>query len=72
MLETLLDTLASAGKPAEVCEMPEGSRVVLLPHGGRVLGVVTEGYNTKRTRITLGSADCDVRPQLSFVNPRKW
>jgi hypothetical protein len=59
MLEKLLETLASAGKPAEVCEMPEGSSVMLLPHGGRVLGLFAKGSdeNLYWTHPALQAAD---------------
>ena len=42
-MQTLLETLQAAGKPVEVVHMPEGSTVVLLPHGGRVLGLYAAG-----------------------------
>ena len=37
--ETLTETLLATGKPAHTVEMPGGVRVLLLPHGGRVLGL---------------------------------
>src|SRR5689334_18041084 len=37
--ETITATLEAIGKPAHTVEMPEGTRVLLLPHGGRVLGL---------------------------------
>jgi|SRR5581483_11545430 len=43
MLEQLVETLAGAGKPAETYTSPDGSRVLLLPHGGRVLGLFAAG-----------------------------
>lgn len=36
---TLTATLQAIGKPAHTVAMPDGSRVLLLPHGGRVLGL---------------------------------
>ncbi|MBM4090910.1 MAG: hypothetical protein FJ276_16030 [Planctomycetes bacterium] len=39
----LLETLAAAGKPAQVVTNPDGTDVLLLPHGGRVLGLFAKG-----------------------------
>jgi hypothetical protein len=39
----LLDTLKEAGKPARVIVNPDGTEVVLLPYGGRVLGLFARG-----------------------------
>ena len=39
MSEILVKTLKSAGKPTEVYESPDGTRVLILPHGGRILGL---------------------------------
>lgn len=40
---TLTGTLEAIGKPAHTVEMPGGVRVLLLPHGGRVLGLFGAG-----------------------------
>ena len=37
--QTLKSTLETIGKPVHTVEMPGGVRVLLLPHGGRVLGL---------------------------------
>ncbi len=42
-LSELLAVLEKAGKPAQMVEHPDGTRVLLLPHGGRVLGVFAPG-----------------------------
>ena len=39
----LLEVLAAAGKPAQVVTNPDGTEVVLLPYGGRVLGLFAKG-----------------------------
>lgn len=41
--ETLTATLRQIGKPTHTLEMPGGTRVLLLPHGGRVLGLFASG-----------------------------
>ncbi|MCU0982469.1 MAG: hypothetical protein MUF25_25200 [Pirellulaceae bacterium] len=39
----LLDVLEAVGKPAQVVTNPDGTEVVLLPYGGRVLGLFAMG-----------------------------
>ena len=39
MLDQLIDTLQQAGKSTEQFHSPDGSTVLLLPYGGRVLGL---------------------------------
>jgi hypothetical protein len=39
----LLEVLEAAGKPAQVVTNPDGTEVVLLPYGGRVLGLFAKG-----------------------------
>jgi hypothetical protein len=43
MLEQLVDVLNGAGKSTHTYSSPDGSRVLLLPHGGRVLGLFAPG-----------------------------
>jgi hypothetical protein len=43
MRDQLLDILSSAGKPAGLLSLSNGSQVVVLPHGGRVLGLFAPG-----------------------------
>ncbi len=37
--QALVKNLAAVGKPTETWESPDGTRVLVLPHGGRVLGM---------------------------------
>jgi len=39
MLANLIDVLNRVGKPTELYKSPEGSNVLVLPYGGRVLGL---------------------------------
>ena len=39
MKEKLIDTLNKVGKPAKLYQSPDGTDVLLLPYGGRVLGL---------------------------------
>ena len=43
MLEKLIETLAAVGKPAQLHQNPDGSRVLVLPYGGRILGLFAPG-----------------------------
>jgi hypothetical protein len=38
-MEKLVSTLNAVGKATEVYESPDGSKVLILPHGGRILGL---------------------------------
>jgi len=39
MLQQLLATLKAVGKPAELYQTDDGTRIMVLPYGGRILGV---------------------------------
>lgn len=43
MLETLTQTIGAAGKSLEIFETPDGTRLLLLPYGARVLGLSAMG-----------------------------
>ncbi|MGO8745216.1 MAG: DUF6786 family protein [Thermoguttaceae bacterium] len=43
MPATLIQTLSAVGKPTELYQSPDGSRILLLPYGGRVLGLFAPG-----------------------------
>jgi hypothetical protein len=43
MLQELIATLKAAGKPAEVHTTEDGTRLLILPYGGRILGVFAPG-----------------------------
>lgn len=55
----LLEVLKAAGKPARVVTAPDGSEVVVLPYGGRVLGLFAKGSqeNFYWTHSALRSVD---------------
>lgn len=40
-LKKLRNTLNNIGKPTESFESPDGTKVLVLPHGGRILGLAT-------------------------------
>jgi hypothetical protein len=39
----LIETLAAIGKPAETWESTDGTKALVLPHGGRILGLFAPG-----------------------------
>ncbi|MGA3107341.1 MAG: DUF6786 family protein [Terriglobales bacterium] len=43
MLQQLLATLKAVGKPAELHQTEDGTRILVLPYGGRILGVFAPG-----------------------------
>lgn len=59
MLQNLIATLNAVGKPPELYETPDGTRVLLLPYGGRILGVFAPGNdeNFLWTNPALDSAE---------------
>ena len=58
-MDALIKTLQAAGKATHVVESPDGSRVLLLPYGGRVLGVFApdSDENFYWTHTALESAE---------------
>jgi hypothetical protein len=46
MMQNLIKILDAVGKPTHLFESPDGSRVLLLPHGGRVLGLFAPSNET--------------------------
>jgi hypothetical protein len=59
MLQNLIATLNAVGKPTELYETPDGTRVLLLPYGGRILGIFApgNGENFLWTNSALDSAE---------------
>ncbi|MBI2844341.1 MAG: hypothetical protein HYX78_13145 [Armatimonadetes bacterium] len=59
MRERLIDTLDSVGKPTELYRSPDGTQVLVLPYGGRVLGLFAPGSdeNFYWTNAALESPD---------------
>ena len=67
---TLLKVLEGAGKPAHVVTMPDGTSVLLLPYGGRVLGLFAPGseVNLYWTHPALGA----VESARAFYSSKEW
>jgi hypothetical protein len=43
MLQDLIGTLKAVGKPTELYQTEDGTRLLILPYGGRILGVFSSG-----------------------------
>jgi hypothetical protein len=56
-MKALVNVLRQAGQPTRVFESPDGTRVLVLPHGGRVLGLFSpqSGKNFYWTHSALES-----------------
>lgn len=59
MLHQLITTLKAVGKPTELYETSDGTRLLILPYGGRILGVFAPGSeeNFLWTNSALNSAE---------------
>ena len=59
MIDDLIQNLRVAEKPTEICSMPDGTRALVLPYGGRILGLFAPGSdeNFFWTNPALASAD---------------
>src|SRR5215813_3217904 len=59
MLQKLIATLNAVGKPTELYETKDGTRLLILPYGGRILGVFAPGSeeNFLWTNSTLDSVE---------------
>jgi hypothetical protein len=66
----LLDVLRAAGKPARVVSLPDGTEVIVLPYGGRVLGLFAPGSeeNFYWTNSVLRSPET----ALAFYRSSEW
>ena len=70
MLERLIKTLGAIGKPTELYECPDGTRVLVLPHGGRILGLFAPrcGENFYWTHPALAS----IETARAFYDSGEW
>ena len=70
MQKTLIDTLSAVGKPPRLHETPDGTTVLILPHGGRVLGLFAphSEENFYWTHPALASAESAAK----FYQSSEW
>ena len=70
MKDTLIGTLKGAGKSVELCRIQDRSEVLILPHGGRILGLFAAGssQNFLWTHPALATAST----ALAFFDSDQW
>lgn len=66
----LLEVLKAAGKPARVVANPDGTEVVVLPYGGRVLGLFARG--SEENFYWTNSALRSVETAKAFYASTDW
>lgn len=68
--DKLTEVLKAVGKPPQLVENPDGTKVLLLPYGGRVLGLYAPGSerNFYWTHPALNSADT----ARAFYESKAW
>jgi hypothetical protein len=69
-MENLISTLNTVGKATEIYESPDGSKVLILPHGGRILGLFApqRGENFFWTNPALAT----VESARAFYQSEEW
>ena len=66
----LTETLQQVGKPAQVVSGAEGSEVLVLPHGGRILGLYSPG--SAENFLWTHPALADVATAEAFFAGEQW
>ena len=68
--DKLIEVLKAVGKPPRLVENPDGTKVLLLPYGGRVLGLYAPGseQNFYWTHPALNSVDA----ARAFYESKAW
>lgn len=70
MLQKLIATLNAVGKPAELYETEDGTRLLILPYGGRILGVFAPG--SEENFLWTNSALDTVESARTFYASNDW
>ncbi len=69
-MKNLIDTLNAAGQATEVYESPDGSRALVLPHGGRILGLFSP--QSEENFFWTNSALANVDSARAFYASDEW
>lgn len=69
MDSALTHSLQSAGKPAEILRLPDGSELLVLPYGGRILGLFA---GDERNFFWVNPALHDPRGAREFFGSPRW
>jgi hypothetical protein len=70
MLQKLIATLKAVGKTAEVVETNDGTRLLVLPYGGRILGVFAAGSD--ENFLWTNSALDDIDSARAYYASDDW
>ncbi len=70
MISRLLDTLAEVGKPAVTWKSPDGSNILVLPYGGRILGLFAP--NSEQNFLWTHTALNSVDTARAFYDSTDW
>jgi hypothetical protein len=70
MLQELIATLKAVGKSAEVHQTEDGTRVLILPYGGRILGVFAPGSD--ENFLWTNSALASVETARAYYASDDW
>jgi hypothetical protein len=69
-MKQLVNILRQAGKPTRVYETPDGTRVLVLPYGGRVLGLFSA--NNEENFYWTNTALASVKTAKQFYAGDQW
>ena len=70
MLKELIATLKAVGKPIELHETADGTRLLILPYGGRILGMFAPG--SEENFLWTNSALNSVESARSYYASDDW
>jgi hypothetical protein len=70
MLQNLIAALKAVGKPTELYESPDGTRILILPYGGRILGVFAPGSD--QNFLWTNSALDSVETARAYYASEDW
>jgi hypothetical protein len=70
MLRDLIATLNAVGKPTELYQTDDGTRLLILPYGGRILGVFAPG--SEENFLWTNSALKSVESARSYYSSDDW
>jgi hypothetical protein len=70
MLQQLMATLKAVGKPAELYQTDDGTRLLILPYGGRILGVFAPG--SEENFLWTNSALNNIDTARSYYASDDW
>jgi hypothetical protein len=70
MLQDLITTLKAVGKPSEIHQTEDGTRILILPYGGRILGVFAP--NSEENFLWTNSALDSVESARAYYASDDW